>query len=552
MAHRILGIDIGAYNVKVVVVQAGLRQTTVVDVLEAPVPPGDEPVEERAMLALAGLVSRHGLEHDVPHFTIAGDALSVRVLDFPFQNAKRPDLERAVGGELEGLLPHDLEELVYDFDVIPREAPPLGNPVAEDAPTSPVAAAAPPPVRAMTAGTRVLAVASTRDRVRDLLALGSSRGLEPRSLIAVPTSFARVAERLGAGSGEPLLVVDCGHLRTDVCVTHRGRTVFARSLSRGGKQVTAAIARAWNLPWEQAENAKHTDGFVSSAREPAQSPQWLKISEVLTVELQPLLRELRQTLAACRAQTGVAPRRVLLCGGGGRLRGLASWLSEGLELPVLTVAELNMGTLLAPGLAERGVVLDHALPALGAALEAAAGRPAFDLRKGEFSYRADFSFLRQRAGYLAGAVLLVVAFAAGNAWAALGKLKAEEAMLDEQLRVATTEMFGQPVAAEEVELRINPKIEPSPLPKNTAFDLLVDLTKHIPPRDKAKLEVAELTIDNERITLKGTTDATGSIDLIEKGIKEVPCMAEIQRGKVTSGANDEKQFNLTISSKTCF
>ncbi len=560
MAHRILGIDMGAYSVKVVVAQSGLRQTTIVDVLEAPVPAGDEPAEERGMRALQGLIAAHGLEHDLPHFTIGGDALSLRVMDFAFHGVKRADMERAVGGELEGLLPHDLDELVYDFDVMPKDVlvaaagPGAGTPVAEDAPTSPLAPAAPTVARLMATaplpGTRILAVATTRERVKRLLELGVARGFEPRSLIAAPTSYARVVERGGIGAGEPVVVVDLGHAGTDVCVCFRGKVLYARSISRGGKQVTAAIARAWTLPFDQAEAAKHSDGFIASIHEPAQSPAWQRISDVIAVELQPLSRELRQTLAACRSQTGVMPRRVLICGGGARLRGMASWVAEALDLPVLTLSDANVTALVGPALAARGVALDRALPALGAALEAATGRPAFDLRKGEFSYRTDFSFLRQRAGYLAGVALIVIAFAAGNAYASLYKLRAEEKILDERLRVATTELWGAPVEAFEVETKFGPKKNESPLPKYTAFDLVVEISKRVPARDKIKLEVDEMDIKKDKITLKATSDSSASIDEIEKNLKGLPCFVEVLRGKVQSGTADQKQFTLTIN-HTC-
>jgi Tfp pilus assembly PilM family ATPase len=560
MAHRILGIDLGAYSVKVVVAQSGLRQTTIVDVLEARVPAGDEPLEERAASALRVLAAEHGLEHDIPHWTMSGDGLSMRVMDFAFTGVKRADLDRAVGGELEGMLPHDLDDLVYDFEVMPRElllaatAPPdAGLPVAEDAQTSPLAPAAPIAVPRLGAGvlpgTRLLAVATTKERVQRLLELGAVQAMEPRSLIAAPMSYARVVERGGIGSGEPIVVVDCGHAHTDVCVTFRGKVVFARSISRGGRHVTGAIARAWNMPTDQAEAAKHSDGFVASAIEPAQSPAWQRISDVISVELAPLARELRQTLGACRTQTGVVPRRVLLCGGGARLRGMVSWIGETLDLPVLTVADVNAAALVGPQLAARGVSLDLALSALGAALEASTGRPSFDLRKGEFSYRADFTFLRQKAAYLIGAAMFIVAFAAVDGFAAYYKVRAESRILDDKLKQATTELWGEAVPAEDVEVKISPKKDESPLPKHTAFDLLVEISKRVPPRDKSKLEIIELDIKKEKVTLHATIDNTAAIDEVEAGLKGLTCFTEFNRGKVTSGSADQKDFTLTITSK---
>src|SRR5688572_27087258 len=98
MAHRILGIDLGSYSVKVAVVSAGFRKTLVVDWLELPLAPAMEgdTLETRQARAIGAVLRARGLEHDFPFATVGGDALSIRVLDFQFQNLKRAELDKAV------------------------------------------------------------------------------------------------------------------------------------------------------------------------------------------------------------------------------------------------------------------------------------------------------------------------------------------------------------------------------------------------------------------------------------------------------------------------
>ena len=45
--------------------------------------------------------------------------LFIHVLEFPFRNLRRADLEKAVGAELEGILPIDLEDMVFGFESVP-------------------------------------------------------------------------------------------------------------------------------------------------------------------------------------------------------------------------------------------------------------------------------------------------------------------------------------------------------------------------------------------------------------------------------------------------
>ena len=82
--------------------------------------------------------------------------------------------------------------------------------------------------------------------------------------------------------------------------------------------------------------------------------------------------------------------------------------------------------------------------ALGLALAAAAPVPQVNLRKAELAYRTDYSYLRGKAGYLAAAVLAILAFAAINAAASLRGLRKEGEALETRLRKETIELFGEP------------------------------------------------------------------------------------------------------------
>jgi general secretion pathway protein L len=558
MAHKIIGIDVGAYTVKIAVVSAGLRQSSLVEWLERPVPAGDEPYEERAARVVGEALRQRGLNHEIPYAAMAGEAISLRLIEFAFSSLKRSELEKAVGAELEAQLPHELEDMVYAFDVLPR--------VVE---VAPVPASASPPGeaeararhlerdQATPAGMRVLAAATTRKHVTRFLELAAANGYEPpHGVLCAPTAYAKLAGRLasqvgagGADAGDQgLMIVDIGHARTNVCVVQRGKAVFGRTLSRGGKQVTHAIQRAWpQLSWEQAEQAKHTDGFVASHREPAPSEQWARISDALKYELTTLVRDLRQTLAACRAQTHAPVARAVLAGGGARLRGLASYLAEELGIPVASVTGDDAVSLLGPGLGAQ-VPLDTALLSVAVALEGASGRPGFDLRSGALAYRADYSFLRARARYLAACALLLTAFAAGNAYAGLYKLRTEQKLLDKRMEVETSEVFGAPLSLDDLEAKLTPRKEESPLPKMTAFDLLVEMSKHLPARTEGQLDVVELDMAPKKVGFKAIADSSATIDAVEKKLKEIDCITGIERGHVDT-VSGGKQFNFTIQHK---
>src|SRR6185436_8327583 len=107
-----------------------------------------------------------------------------------------------------------------------------------------------------------------------------------------------------------------------------------------------------------------------------------------------------QTLAACRGRTGFHPVAALLVGGGSRLRGLGSFLTEQLGIPAWRPTADDVVAIAGPRLGAEAAghaPIDSAAMTIGMAFDAAGGRPMFDLRSGTLAVKVDFSFLRAKA-----------------------------------------------------------------------------------------------------------------------------------------------------------
>lgn len=583
MATRIIGIDLGAYSVKVAVANPGFHRAGVVDFIERPVPPGEAPYAERATPVLRQIIAEHKLADDSFYCSVAGSDVFVHVLEFGFKNLRRSDMEKAVGAELEGVLPIDLEEMVYAFESLPDkiaiEADELGEPlVNEDEPTfvqnEPSSEVVHGRVAAPSEGSRVLACAMGKDRARALLTQLQQSGVDARGLIATPAAYAHVAQRVadhtpeakGRGRGKvkaksepPIAVIDVGHVRTDVCVVKDGRPLFARSIARGGQDFTSAIAHKYHVPFAQAEQAKHNDAFIASSQLPASTDADYQYSDALSPEASRLARDLRQTLHACRAKTGATVSSCVLVGGGARLRGLREYIAEKLNLRVEMLSGEDSERILGSALASVGAPADLSVVAAGVAFDGGAGRPMLDLRQGGLAYKADMSFLRQRAFQLAVAVAVVVAFATTNAYAALYKLRKAETTLVRRLEIETTEVWGAALNADEVLQRTEKRSKHrggSPLPKMTAYDILLEINARFPKRDKVKIDIRDIRITPGTITLKGESfpqgdsNAMAGINALQENLEKQKCFEKITRNKVTSGAKgDTKTFELQINSK---
>jgi general secretion pathway protein L len=271
--------------------------------------------------------------------------------------------------------------------------------------------------------------------------------------------------------------------------------------------------------------------------------------DVVGRELTALGRELRRTVQSCRAKAGATPTHAVLVGGASRLGGVSSFLSEFLGIPVARLGAEHARLLLGDKLAAVGAPADTACVAAGLALECASGRPRFDLRQGALVYKADLSFLREKAPALMVALVVLLAFAAFNGFAELYKLRQAEAALDTRLALETTATFGETLSPSAAMDRMGGKTEvkKSPLPRMTAYDILLELNTKIPDRSKVTLDVEKLDIRAGKITFEATAKTSPEIDAVEEALSQVTCFKDISRGSTSVGQDDVRKFSFTIT-----
>jgi hypothetical protein len=293
---------------------------------------------------------------------------------------------------------------------------------------------------------------------------------------------------------------------------------------------------------------------VASTAEPATSEAWQRIHQVTIAELQPFARDLRQTLAACRARTGFQPVAALLVGGGSRLRGMAAFLAEQIGIPAWRLTADDAVAIAGPRMGAEAAgftPIDSAAMTIGMAFDAAGGRPMFDLRSGALAVKVDFSFLRAKVVPLGAAALAIAAFAAGSAYADLYSVRKAEKTLTARFAAETADLpephtvdaiLGSPANSGTGAL--------SPMPKLTAYDLLLEISSHIPPKDKITIDLDKLLIDDAKIDMSGTTKSAEEIDLLVTELKKIDCFKNnVTRGPTDTLPNGNKRFKLTISAQ---
>jgi general secretion pathway protein L len=267
--HRIVGLDWSQHEVRAALLQSGFRGAELQEVREAKLPAEGTPVERlKAGLAALELVPPLGPD-DAVAVALPGAMVAAHLLSLPFADQKRVD--QVLPAEVEGTIPFDLDDVVWDHAV-------LG--VANGR-------------------TEVLVGVVQRSVLRDHLASLLAAGIDPRVVTLAPLALAALAEKgslTAPNEGLSAVMLDAGPDRADVVLVSDGKPALARALASAG-------AEAW-------EAARHDEAALT------------RITALLA-------RDLKISLRA----RNVSPQKLLLSGAIAELPGAAEKLGADLQLP---------------------------------------------------------------------------------------------------------------------------------------------------------------------------------------------------------------------------
>ncbi len=317
MARLGVGMDVGATSVRVAQVErrgGTLRLTGALRLARpeaAPeAPEGD--LEAETALALGEAVAAAGIPSAGALLSISGKDVILRYTQVP----PVPDwrLKMLMDFEIGELSGRAGGEVASDYRVL--EVPP-------DA-----------------AGNRTVLVGLAKV---ELLAsrLASLSAARVAAADACPSSLGLFHAFLAVGpppAGETTMLLDIGARNTEIAIQKDGALLFARNLSAGGNLFTQAVADALRLKFAEAEQVKVREGNVAPMRAMrAANPRAEAILSGIAAAAAQYTSMIQSSLMFARAQTrlaDLAPTRVLLSGGGSRLRGLDEFLAGSLKTKV--------------------------------------------------------------------------------------------------------------------------------------------------------------------------------------------------------------------------
>jgi len=323
--YEAMGLEIGASNLKLV--ELGGRGPQLRSFAHRPTPPGlfhDGLIAEPAALAeeIRELVKEARTKKRHVVTALANQVAYTRIIKVP--RMERKELEEAIRWEAERYIPFPIDEVVLDFDLLddPEEL--------EEG-----------------AEMEVVIAAAKEETVVQLAETLFAAGLEPLVVDLKPFAGIRpLAARLGTrenGEGLLTLYLEVGGESSSLVFLKGDRPLLVRTLAVAGRDFTQAIARAFGMEPEQAEETKKEYALATLSTEdeealleldaPKDRPSPAEIYDAIRGILIDFTTEVRRSLEFFKSEFGEESLdQAFVAGGGSKLKGLKGLLSDALGI----------------------------------------------------------------------------------------------------------------------------------------------------------------------------------------------------------------------------
>lgn len=311
---QVVGLDIGASAVRAAELDIGSGQPELVAFGQVGLPPGaivDGEVHDAS--AVADAIRRLWVNG---RFTsksaivgLAGLRAITREIDLPY--VPDSEIDSAVRFQSEEVIPFPPDKTILSAQVLADYQAPDGATMR-----------------------RVLVAAAHQELVSGVVEAVERADIAVEGVDLVSSALVRaLTDPAQLANDEPVAIVSVGAGLTVVVVHQQGRPQFVRTIGTGGNAATAAIAGALDLPMADAEAVKRRLG--------EQIPQVQAAERAVQANISELVAEIRNSVQYFASLPGRAPiSRVLVTGGGSRLRGFLEQLQAQVRIPVQAVSPL--------------------------------------------------------------------------------------------------------------------------------------------------------------------------------------------------------------------
>ena len=250
---EVVGLDIGSNSIKLAELKETKKGYQLKNIGETLLPPEaivNKVITNRDAVseAIYSLIEELRVKTKNAVISISGHAVIIKKVSIPKMSEK--ELREAVPWELEQYIPQNIEDVNYDFQILPGQTP-EGN-------------------------MDVLIVAAKKDITNDYINVVTDAGLNPVVVDVDVFALENMYEANYPESGGVVALVNIGASVTNINILKNGVSVFTRDITTGGNQFTELIQKEFDVGYDEAEKMKNSLG------RPDVSPELDRISQDFT------------------------------------------------------------------------------------------------------------------------------------------------------------------------------------------------------------------------------------------------------------------------------
>jgi len=384
MAQKTIGLDLGSGSIRVVTLKQGLWGIEGLDshYLELP---NELPYETALRQGLQNLLTSGVLDGEAVIVSIPGDEVMSRVITLPFVDPKK--IAQVVPYEIEGFIPMNVEDLVIDHQILD---------IAEEK-------------------SRVLVAAVPKKTIGMYLKCLKEAGIDPKIIGFNSLALYNAVHFLDEFQKEGCLVLDLGRKKSALCVVNKGGLRMIRTLLFGEEKIENELVAKGRVDLQGARKFLRENGLKNEEL----NADGGVLLEAAGEKLDSLIQELKTTLQVIISEGGDPVSRIFVCGEGAQIPGLAVYLSQALELSLISMEEIVTGSVdrILP-LKKRENIFKYFpshnkevfITGLGLIFQemVSGGGLWINFRQGEFLYGKEAKVVRRRLLVLGGLVLIIL------------------------------------------------------------------------------------------------------------------------------------------------
>jgi type IV pilus assembly protein PilM len=250
---EVVGLDIGSNSIKLAELKETKKGYQLKNIGETLLPPEaivNKVITNRDAVseAIYSLIEELRVKTKNAVISISGHSVIIKKVSIPKMSEK--ELREAVPWELEQYIPQNIEDVNYDFQILPGQTP-EGN-------------------------MDVLIVAAKKDITNDYINVVTDAGLNPVVVDVDVFALENMYEANYPESGGVVALVNIGASVTNINILKNGVSVFTRDITTGGNQFTELIQKEFDVGYDEAEKMKNSLG------RPDVSPELDRISQDIT------------------------------------------------------------------------------------------------------------------------------------------------------------------------------------------------------------------------------------------------------------------------------